>query len=314
MDLSTVSRLLNTYLIPLIVLFGVIGNILSILIFTRPSLRRSCSIYFLVGSINGLIILLFGGITRWLSDGFLGINPTTNSLVYCRFRSYFVYVIYNIAPYLTACITIDRYCSSCSNANIRRFSSRISLAYLIVSLIILITSIAYIHMVFRFTIVNSVCRPEPGFYAEFFPFFTTGYYFFAIILILIFGLGTSYNIRSQRRRIQPITMLEKRTLRGDTQLLLLLLVHVICYISLALPYHISLVFGTIYPTLTVNITFRFVQNITVITLNLSQAINFYVFTLTASLYRKELVKLLQRMKTKHWTKQTMGHFANTTVH
>ncbi|UJR35001.1 hypothetical protein I4U23_027777 [Adineta vaga] len=310
MDLSTISLLLNTYLIPLIVLFGTIGNILSILIFTRPSLRRSCSIYFLASSINGLAILLFAAILRWLSDGFLGINPTTTSLIFCRLRLYSGFVIYNIASSLTACITIDRYCSSCPNAIIRRFSSRINLAYIVVLTVILITSLAYSHMLFKVTIINFICRLEPGFYAQFLPFFTTGYYFCPIILILVFGLGTIYNIRSQRRRIQPITMLERRTLRGDTQLLLLLLVHVICYISLALPYHISLVFGAIYPTLTVTETFRFAQNLTLAALNLSQAINFYVFTLTASLYRKELVKLLQRMKTKYWTNPKNQRFPN----
>ncbi len=63
--------------------------------------------------------------TRWLADGF-NLDPTRTSLSFYCFRSYLVYVIYNLAPYLTACKTIDRFYSSFSNANIRCLSSRIS--------------------------------------------------------------------------------------------------------------------------------------------------------------------------------------------
>ena len=265
---------LNFYLIPLMILFGVIGNILSILIFTRPSLRRTCSVYFLCGSVNGLVILLFGATTRWITVVYPHFDYTRTSIYFCRFRSYIVYVIYNLAPYFTACITIDRYCSSSPKANIRRLSSRIQIAYIVVPMVILITSIAYIHMAIRFTIINSICQPELGSYAEFFPFYTTAYYFLAIIIIIIFGLGTSFNIRSRRQKFQSIvSQAEKRRIRGDAQMLILLLVHVICYASLALPYHLSLIIAAIKPTLNKNITFRFIQNISVITLNLSQSVS-----------------------------------------
>ncbi len=271
------------------IVFGVFGNILNIFIYTRPALRRSCSVYFLAGSINGLVILLFGAMTRWLADGFTGLDPTRTSIYYCRFRSYLVYVIYSLAPYFTACVTIDRFCSSCTNANIRRFSSRVQIAYIVVPAVLIITSIAYIHMAIRFTIVDSVCREEPGFYTDFFPFFTTGYYFAAIVIIVIFGLGTSSNMRSQRRRIQPITTAragasERRRARGDAQLLLILLVHVICYACLALPYHISLVIGAVKPTLLTNTTFRFIQSMAIITLNLSQSVSQFSFLLNSRHY------------------------------
>ena len=276
MALADIYYNANLYFTPIMIIFGVVGNILSILIFTRPALRRSCSIYFLAGSVNGLVIRLFGAVTRWLGDGFPNLDPTHTSLIYCRFRSYLVYVIYNLAPYFTACITIDRYCSSSPNANIRRLSARVGIAYIVIPVVILATAIAYIHMVIRFTIINSVCRPDLGFYAEFFPFFTTAYYFLAIGIIVIFGLGTSHNIRSQRKRIQPVvnvtTAAERRRMRGDAQLLLILLIHVICYISLALPYHASLMVGAVKPALTTNTTFRFIQQMAIISLNLSQSV------------------------------------------
>ncbi|CAF3955687.1 unnamed protein product, partial [Adineta steineri] len=213
-------------------------------------------------------------------------------------------VLNPIAPYFTACITIDRFLSSCPDANLRRLSSRPQTAYIVIPIVILMTSIAYIHIPIRYTIIRSICQPVPGFYANFFPFFTTGYYFFAIILIIIFGLGTSYNIRSRRRRIQPLVntnrVVERRRARGDAQLLIILFVHVICYAALALPFHITLMIAAIKPTLAVNIIFLFAQQITFVTLNLSQSISFYVFTLTAKMYRKELINLIRRVKDHYW--------------
>ncbi|CAF3923339.1 unnamed protein product [Adineta steineri] len=304
MELLKIAYNINLYFIPIIIIFGIIGNILNIFIFTRPALHRSCSIYFLAGSFNGLIILIFGTLNDWFSQIFPVLNPIGTSLSYCRFLNYFIYVIYNLAPYFTACITIDRFLSSCPDANLRRLSSRPQTAYIVIPIVILMTSIAYIHIPIRYTIIRSICQPVPGFYANFFPFFTTGYYFFAIILIIIFGLGTSYNIRSRRRRIQPLVntnrVVERRRARGDAQLLIILFVHVICYAALALPFHITLMIAAIKPTLAVNIIFLFAQQITFVTLNLSQSISFYVFTLTAKMYRKELINLIRRVKDHYW--------------
>jgi hypothetical protein len=135
-------------------------------------------------------------------------------------------------------------------------------------------------MAIRFTIVDSVCRGEPGFYTDLFSFFTTGYYFAAIVIIVIFGLGTSSNMQSQRRRIQPIPTARV----GDAQLLLILLVYVICYACLTLPYHISLMIGVVKPTLLTNTTFRFIQFMAIITLNLSQSVSQFSFLLNSRHY------------------------------
>jgi hypothetical protein len=87
MSLTDISSKVSLCFTPVMIVFGTVGNILSIIIFTRPTLRRSCSVYFLAGSVNGLIILLFGAMTRWLSDGFTGLDLTHTSLGYCRVAS-----------------------------------------------------------------------------------------------------------------------------------------------------------------------------------------------------------------------------------
>jgi hypothetical protein len=202
---------------PLIMFFGIVGNISNIYIFSRPSLYRTCSIYFFAGAINGLVLLLFGTTSRWLGHTFPSLDATKFSLFYCRFRNYLVNIIYDLAPYFIACVTIDRFCSSSDNVKIRRLSARLQIAYAVTTIITLITFVAYFHNLMFYTIIDSVCQPSPGFYARFFSIFTTVYYFSAVIIIIIFGLGTAKNVRAQRTKVQSmiarLTQNDRRRLR-----------------------------------------------------------------------------------------------------
>ena len=84
--LQMISYYVHLCVLPLVIVFGVIGNLFNIYIVTRPSLRRSCSTYFLAGAINGLILLLFGSTSRWLAHSFDGLDVTEFSPFFCRFE------------------------------------------------------------------------------------------------------------------------------------------------------------------------------------------------------------------------------------
>jgi hypothetical protein len=275
--LTSIDYYIHLYLLPAIIVSGVIGNLSNIYIFTRPSLYRSCSIYFLAGAVNGLIILLFGTTTRWLGYSFPRLDATEFSLFFCRFRSYLINIIYDLAPYFIACVTVDRFCSSSTNVNVRRWSSRPKIAYAVICIIILLTFVAFIHIPIYFTIIDSLCQTEPDFYTRFFPFFATIYYFTAVFIIIIFGLSTAYNVRAQRRRIQSITIRanqsDRKNLRSDGQILLILLVHVACYAVFSMPYYITLIVAVVRPSVVNDSLFLFIQRMAIIALNFSQAVS-----------------------------------------
>jgi hypothetical protein len=257
--------------------FGVIGNISNIYIFTRPALYRTCSIYFLAGSINGLILLLFGTTTRWLGYSFPELDATRYSLFFCRFRNYLMNIIYSLTPYFIACVTIDRFCSSSPDVALRRLSARPQIAYTVVIIITSITFVAYIHILVFYKIIDSLCQTELGFYTQFFPFFTTVYYFTAVLMVIIFGFGTFYNIRAQRRRIQSMTIrvnhIDRRRVRNDNQLLLILLVQIACYAFFAMPYYVTLIVAVVEPSVITDPAFLFIENLAIIALNFNQAVS-----------------------------------------
>ena len=275
--LTTIDHFLQGCVLPLIIVFAIIGNISNIYIFTRPSLYHSCSIYFLAGSVNGLILLLFGTTSRWLSHTFSALDATRYSLFFCRFRNYLMGIIYDIVPYFIACVTVDRFFSSSAEVNTRRWSARPQTACTIIALIILITFAAYSHILIYYTIIDSLCQPKPEFYAKFLSFFSTVYYLTPVVIILIFGLGTTYHIRTQRNKIHTVTIRinqkERRHLRNNGQLLIMLIAQGTCYTCLAMPYHITLIVAAIVPSLPNEPIFLFIQHVTLIALNLNQAVS-----------------------------------------
>jgi len=279
--LITIDYYLQGCIFPIIIVFGIIGNISNIYIFTRPSLYRSCSMYFLAGAVNGLVLLLFGTTSRWLGATFVGLDATQFSPFFCRFRNYLMNIIYDLAPCFIACVTVDRFCSSSANIRIRRLSARPQIAYAVITIITLMAFIAFIHILINYTIIDSLCKSTSEFYTRFFSFFTTVYYFTAVIIIIIFGLGTIHNVRAQRKRIQSmilrINKIDRRRLRNDGQLLLILIVHVACYACFAMPYNITIIAAAVKPSIVTGEAFVFIQHVAIIALNFSQAVskNFY---------------------------------------
>lgn len=238
---------------------------------------RSCSIYFLAGAVNGLLLLLFGTTTRWLGHTFDELDATRFSLFFCRFRNYLINIIYDLAPYFIACVTVDRFCSSSTDTRIRRLSAQPRIAYTVINIVTLMALLAYTHTLIYYTINDSLCQSYPGFYTRFFSFFATVYYFAAVFIIIIFGLGTAYNVRIQKRRVQTMTIrvnqADRKQIRNDNQILFMLIVHVTCYICFAMPYYITLIVAAVVPSAVASPIFVFIQHIAIVALNFSQAVS-----------------------------------------
>jgi hypothetical protein len=94
MSLSLINTLelliieINRWICPIILIFGLSGNILNLIIFTRQTfLKQSCSLYFLCISLNNITMYLIGLTTRIIDDGFQLNLIYNNTNIY----SYFIY-------------------------------------------------------------------------------------------------------------------------------------------------------------------------------------------------------------------------------
>ena len=101
------------------------GTFLNILTFTRHTYhKRACSLYLLVASICDFIHLNLGPLSNILQYGFQ-YDWTITSLIYCKAKSYFVFVFTVMSATLTAIASIDRYFLSSKKTQRWRFNTRV---------------------------------------------------------------------------------------------------------------------------------------------------------------------------------------------
>lgn len=113
-----ITKQMNVYVGLFILVLGVIGNTLNALIFAnvRTSFARNpCSHYFIAIAMIDLLCLLIGFLSKILASGF-DIDPTTSSVVFCKFRSFFVYIIPLISTNLTCLATIFQFLNTSRHA------------------------------------------------------------------------------------------------------------------------------------------------------------------------------------------------------
>ncbi|CAF0739714.1 unnamed protein product [Didymodactylos carnosus] len=139
-------------------------------------------------------------------------------------------------------------------------------------------------------ISSRTCRNNQNLsYNRFLAFFSLG--FFAIsppILMTLFGLLTLMNIRTRRRRVVPINV--RQTRQTDFQLFRMLLCQVTFYIILVSPFNAMYAASTILGQ--TSSLFNFIYKISRLFYFLSYSTSFYIYTLSARLYRKEFLKIV----------------------
>ena len=96
------------YICLTIFIIGIIGNLLSVLVFSRPSLRhRSCAIYFLALAITDIASLSASFIDTVLPS-FNNVTLTVKSLFICKLNPLMVYFTTDLSNFLLAVASIDR--------------------------------------------------------------------------------------------------------------------------------------------------------------------------------------------------------------
>ena len=96
------------YICLTIFVIGVIGNLLSVLVFSRPSLRhRSCAIYFLALAITDIASLCASFIDTVLPS-YNNVSLTIKSTFICKLNPLLVYFTTDLSNFLLAFASLDR--------------------------------------------------------------------------------------------------------------------------------------------------------------------------------------------------------------
>ena len=148
------------YVSPFLLVFGSLGNILSFVVFSRPSICNSApAFYFRVLAVADTLALNVGLWPKWLKDAF-GIRLYSYTDVTCRIETYLKYVLPDFAVWILVIMTIERLVAVCRPHLVRRIFTR---AVIRGSLLTMILAVCIINVpsIYINTHNNTSCQPYP---------------------------------------------------------------------------------------------------------------------------------------------------------
>ncbi|CAF1034917.1 unnamed protein product [Adineta steineri] len=205
------NQTINRYVpIPLL-FFGVIGNILNMFVFTRPTFRNNiCVIYFLASTVADSFSLGIGLLTRLLT-GF-NVDPTQFSSGFCKMRFFITYYSAYSGAWFISLACIERYLCSSENVNKRQFVTT-KRAYISIIIILITGFVAFGEQFYCININQQLLGAPQSCYqlkrniacqiADSLMQFLLEILIPAI-LMTIFGSLVIRNVRRKRCRINPI--------------------------------------------------------------------------------------------------------------
>src|SRR3984957_2826204 len=144
--LNHISDQLNRYFTIVIFIFGIVGNLLNILILSQKSLRsNSCVLLFLASSIANLLSIISGLTTRLMSGW--NVDPTNMFGSLCKIRAFLMFVSRTIALWLIVLAAIDRWFSSSIELHRRQMSSLKNSKKGII-IIIILSTLLYVQLIY----------------------------------------------------------------------------------------------------------------------------------------------------------------------
>jgi hypothetical protein len=125
------------YICLTIFVIGVIGNLLSVLVFSRSSLRhRSCAVYFLALAITDIASLCASFIDTVLPS-YNNVTLTVKSLFICKLNPLMVYFTTDLSNFLLAVASLDRAVSIQCPLRSKRFCRARNAIYIIIAMSII---------------------------------------------------------------------------------------------------------------------------------------------------------------------------------
>ncbi|CAF2392077.1 unnamed protein product [Rotaria sp. Silwood2] len=298
-NLEEISHYIYAIVYPIVFLLGIIGNLLSSLLFSITTLNRtSCGVYFLLLAIYDSIGLL-GGLHHCLTIGYH--VPVPNA-TYCRARNFLLYISMDMTSWMIVAISVDRYLKVKFPIKARVYATQ-KLAIIVSCIITFVFIIKNFHLATVFigdftADAADNCDPNPD-YPKYVAFFKNIWPWidlttYALFPFLIVTLCNTFIIYDQyKRRVK----LRKRNL--DRSLVTLLLVSSISLIVCNLP--VSILAG-IYPYISVsydtNKTYdgvAFAYDLLRIPSYVSLALNFYLYYYSSNVFRQQAIVLFKRI-------------------
>lgn len=288
-----ITTFIEVYTIPVICLFGILGNTLSSVVFLQKPLRNSsCSIFLAARgfSDNGFLATL---LIIWISRTFqLQLGTVSGS---CRIIIFFSYVCGCISVWLVVLVTIENYIRICKPMLVNKIC-KTTIAEISVIVLCCFTICVY---TFPFWAMSSQCVPYDHFYktVQAFVYIDTLLTLVVPLICLIFLMSAILcelikSFSRRKRLYAPTAHRVQNPLATVTKMLLAVTVTFFC---LNLPSHVNRLLNMISSFVNqhrvVSLQEEAIQQITLLVYYLSLSINIIVYLLFGHRFRNVLRQL-----------------------
>ena len=295
---------INRYIVPVVCILALTGNLLSALLFAKKSWRKNvCVFYFNICLIiNSCYIIssMLGGI---LMIGFK-MNMFNTSVFLCKAYYYVAFLFSTLLPTVLILASIDRLLISSQNVDTRLYSSK-RLAYFSISINVFFWIVFYSHLLIKVNIQQpSSSTPLCYFalsptYLAFVSYFTLIINTLSCLAMVILSILSFKNVRSiravprqQRQQIRTMT-------KKDFQLLRCLFAHDVVYTIFSIGFMINMVYDTavinkIQTPLEQAIK-DFFENLTNFFHHIPFCASFFIFIGLSKAFRHELKRMIYKI-------------------
>lgn len=283
------SLRINFYLQPILFVLTITANAVNIRILSSRMLRLSpCTHYFLGYAILSIFYTCLACPTQILRSYSI---DWAHQPIGCKAHFYLLFLIPVQTKVMLLFASFDRYYSSSKS---RQFNSTstVKIARMVIILGILVAAVYMSPMLFVYSwdeqsrTCHSKSHPSVHWYALSQILF---YYVIAPVLMITFGILTIRNIRKISVRAKLLTSATSRR-KTEGQLARMLLLQVGVHLILSLPFGIIYLINTIDST-TRTPTILGIRYILVILQQCDYFVSFFLYTLSASIYREELSRI-----------------------
>ena len=317
--LSTIWPIFYEYIAPLILFIGILGNILSFIVFSQKGLKHLVpSLYFRVVAITDIIVLMSDLFNAWLYKTFqVSYSDVKIPVISCFLRDFLEHWSCHMSGAIISAIAIDRvigvnlphkYKSLCTMRN----------AYIIIfSLMIILTGVdspSFILMKYD----NGTCVDNDNYETInniYMWIDILSYSLIPSLIIVCCNISISYRVAQSRRKRQ--LMSKTVTSPGQSSdgqskissMTIILIAVSVGYFLCTVPYFIYFVY-TKFSTFTGNDNKpgelhwntldarNTLEAVSTLLFSINSSINFWLYLVSGKVYRKELFKLFGFYKTK----------------
>lgn len=298
-ELEQITRYIYMIVYPIIFLIGLIGNLLSFLLFSITELgQTSCAVYFLVLAISDSIALISG----FHYSLTIGYDVPIRSAVYCRVRNFLSYTSIDLASWMVVALSVDRFYKVKYPLQARIYCTR-KLTIIVSCVLIVLLILKNIHLTTKFIgdfSENALdnCDPNPN-YPRYVWFFQTIWPWIdlTVFALLPFIIVTSCNIFIIYNQFRRRLKFGHQNL--DLSLIKLLLISSISFILCNFPISIAIV---IFPYISQNSSRKehdrevnFIFDLLRIPSYTSLALNFYLYYYSSGIFRQQAIVLFKRL-------------------